>query len=224
MRTVNYDLDEFRAAQEDEFALEERKAEAIDRLRRPSFRDFTRMEPVTDKQTMLIERLLEELKEINVEVYDIAHDWYRAEIAAGRMNKDRASEVVTRLKKHCGYKEEGWARRADFVRPVSTPVEPFEDIPDGYYALRDPDGHVRFFRVSTYRGKRKVQSQASDTLFPINFTSGHTILRQIRETGMRDSAFLYGREIGRCCRCGHTLTDEDSRAAGIGPYCASKTW
>jgi hypothetical protein len=32
----------------------------------------------------------------------------------------------------------------------------------------------------------------------------------------------YGREIGRCGRCHRTLTDEDSRAAGLGPDCASK--
>lgn len=32
----------------------------------------------------------------------------------------------------------------------------------------------------------------------------------------------YGREIGRCGRCHRTLTDQDSRAAGLGPDCASK--
>ncbi|MES2342166.1 MAG: DUF6011 domain-containing protein [Pseudomonadota bacterium] len=28
--------------------------------------------------------------------------------------------------------------------------------------------------------------------------------------------------MGECGRCGRTLTDEASRAAGIGPVCASK--
>ena len=32
----------------------------------------------------------------------------------------------------------------------------------------------------------------------------------------------YGREIGRCGRCHRSLTDEGSRAAGLGPECASK--
>jgi uncharacterized protein DUF6011 len=32
----------------------------------------------------------------------------------------------------------------------------------------------------------------------------------------------YGQELGECGHCGRTLTDEASRAAGIGPVCASK--
>lgn len=35
-------------------------------------------------------------------------------------------------------------------------------------------------------------------------------------------ALLYAREIGRCCRCNRHLTDEESRARGMGPECASK--
>ena len=37
-----------------------------------------------------------------------------------------------------------------------------------------------------------------------------------------EQARQYGKIYGVCCRCGRTLTDEDSIAAGIGPVCASK--
>jgi hypothetical protein len=35
-------------------------------------------------------------------------------------------------------------------------------------------------------------------------------------------AIVFGQQIGRCGRCGKTLTDDDSRAAGIGPECVKK--
>lgn len=37
-----------------------------------------------------------------------------------------------------------------------------------------------------------------------------------------DDAKEYGRLYGVCCRCGRTLTDESSIAAGIGPVCSGK--
>lgn len=39
-----------------------------------------------------------------------------------------------------------------------------------------------------------------------------------------EAVAAYGRELGFCGRCGRHLTDEHSRAAGIGPDCASKAW
>ncbi len=38
----------------------------------------------------------------------------------------------------------------------------------------------------------------------------------------RAATVLYGRELGVCGVCSRTLTDESSRAAGIGPVCASR--
>lgn len=37
-----------------------------------------------------------------------------------------------------------------------------------------------------------------------------------------EQAKEFGHVYGMCCRCGRTLTDEGSIAAGIGPVCASK--
>jgi hypothetical protein len=37
-----------------------------------------------------------------------------------------------------------------------------------------------------------------------------------------EQARAYGAVYGVCCRCGRTLTDETSIAAGIGPVCAEK--
>lgn len=34
----------------------------------------------------------------------------------------------------------------------------------------------------------------------------------------------FGQEVGVCCRCGRSLTDETSRSLGIGPDCREKGW
>jgi hypothetical protein len=39
---------------------------------------------------------------------------------------------------------------------------------------------------------------------------------------VRDAHILYGQEIGSCGLCGRSLTDEASRARGLGSDCASK--
>jgi Family of unknown function (DUF6011) len=50
------------------------------------------------------------------------------------------------------------------------------------------------------------------------------MLAKIVMDGAEQASKRYGRELGNCGRCGRTLTDDASRAAGIGPVCASKAW
>lgn len=47
-------------------------------------------------------------------------------------------------------------------------------------------------------------------------------LNRIVNEGVETSARLYARELGRCSRCNRTLTDEASRARGLGPECATR--
>jgi hypothetical protein len=44
-------------------------------------------------------------------------------------------------------------------------------------------------------------------------------LQAILDQGPDESAFLFGKELKYCCECGIHLTDETSRALGIGPVC-----
>lgn len=104
-------------------------------------------------------------------------------------------------------------------------------VPEGRYALRDSDGVVRFYVVDHGRPGTKwenfvfLSAQASDELHPIrNAPLRDRVLGEILEAGLEESTVLYGTELGVCGRCGRTLTDEDSRAAGIGPVCAGKEW
>ena len=58
-----------------------------------------------------------------------------------------------------------------------------------------------------------------------NFDYSPGLVNEVRASGTRltlERAKELGHLYGRCIRCGATLTDEGSIAAGIGPVCATK--
>jgi hypothetical protein len=119
-------------------------------------------------------------------------------------------------------------RSAPIAEPTPAPVAPvrtrlnFAEILDGNYAIR-VDGVVKFYRVSTSKsGYKNVQVRASDALYMQYGKAGIAILHRIVEAGLEASRMLFAEELGRCWKCGKTLTDEDSRARGMGPDCAGK--
>ncbi|MEU4066631.1 DUF6011 domain-containing protein [Streptomyces wedmorensis] len=116
------------------------------------------------------------------------------------------------------------------------PKAVIELVADGYYAVRvEPDqDDWTFLRVSRpesgpRKGHFKVQTQHGDNLkevFAISpsgeflVASGDIRLMIIElATGQHKAAANYGRKVGKCCRCGKTLTDNVSRKYGIGPEC-----
>lgn len=97
-------------------------------------------------------------------------------------------------------------------------------LPAGRYAVENEDGALRFYRVDRptegrWAGYTFLKVQAGGDLHPIKGNAAATILRKI-EQDPRSASLRYGQEIGACGVCGRTLTDEASRAAGIGPVCA----
>jgi hypothetical protein len=104
---------------------------------------------------------------------------------------------------------------------------PLAEVPAGHYAIEGSDGTLKFYRVDRptegrWAGWVFVSVQASDELHPIkNRATKAQILAEISKDWKAAGA-RYGREIGRCYRCHRTLTDETSRALGIGPDCRSK--
>ena len=100
---------------------------------------------------------------------------------------------------------------------------PTVTVEDGRYAV-EHEGTLKFFRVKN--GHRAgfvfLDVQASDDWHAIRNV---TRIREIVAIIAQDphaAMIRYGHELGECGRCGRTLTDEASRAAGIGPVCASK--
>lgn len=107
--------------------------------------------------------------------------------------------------------------------PVA-PVAP--DVKAGHYALPSSGSNdLVFYRVDRptegrWAGRtfvKMVVGGKPDSNVPRNAVAG--ILARIAADP--DAGPRYGREIGRCCVCNRTLTDEPSRAAGIGPVCAA---
>jgi hypothetical protein len=96
----------------------------------------------------------------------------------------------------------------------------------GHYAVRE-EAVVKFYRVKlvtggNWAGKVFVEAQASDDFYPVR---NPATLAQVLGAIMVDphaAEELYGQELGQCYRCNRTLTDETSRALGIGPECRSK--
>lgn len=101
--------------------------------------------------------------------------------------------------------------------------EPLAD--KGYYALRTPGSadEIHYYRITrSKRGYVKVQEQASDTLYPVDYRRALAVVKAIIETGEEAARHLYADTLERCYACGRTLTDETSRALRIGPDCRSK--
>lgn len=92
---------------------------------------------------------------------------------------------------------------------------------NGYFAL-EANGKVHFFRVNvSKKGYVSVAEQAGDEYFPRERHDAYRLLRRIAENP-EAAGSRYAAEIGACWKCGRTLTDPESRAVGIGPYCQKR--
>lgn len=119
------------------------------------------------------------------------------------------------------------------------PMMLLDGVPEGRYAVRVEEGSPwTFLRLSRpnrgrYKGTTKVQTQhgpnydlawvawPSGRISVYKYTVEEAILLTI--ANYREAARQYGRELGRCSRCGLELTDERSRHYSIGPEC-EKYW
>jgi len=108
----------------------------------------------------------------------------------------------------------------------------YSDIPAGHYATASPTGHndLDFWRVDRptegqwagYTFIKRVIGGRPDV--PVKVVSAKkAALDAIRAAGPASASQLYGQQLGRCYRCNRHLTDETSRALGIGPDCRSQS-
>lgn len=104
----------------------------------------------------------------------------------------------------------------------SAPAQRLPDVADGRYAI-DIDDTTKFYRVSHGRdGRLWLNVFASDTQYPIHaYETKRAVLTEIARDAHAAMA-RFGQLIGSCGVCGRTLTDEESRARGIGPICVGR--
>lgn len=110
---------------------------------------------------------------------------------------------------------------------LATARIPIPDVPAGRYAVTGEQGQTVFLKVDrpaegTYAGRTFVKVQASDEYHPMALPVAKALLAKILADGLKAASIRYGKELGFCGVCGRILTDETSRAEGIGPKCAQR--
>lgn len=103
------------------------------------------------------------------------------------------------------------------------------DVPAGRYAVATEDGAVNalaFYKVDRptegrWAGYVFVKLMVSDDEQKLSRQAGQAVLKKIAAIGAEAASAAYGHHIGECGVCGRTLTNDDSRARGIGPKCAA---
>lgn len=110
------------------------------------------------------------------------------------------------------------------AQPLVTTV----DVPAGRYAVETEEGAVNtlaFYKVDRptegrWAGYVFVKHLVSDAEERMSWAASKAILAKIAEAGPEAASARYSHEIGKCGVCNRTLTNDESRARGIGPVCA----
>jgi len=103
------------------------------------------------------------------------------------------------------------------------------EVPAGRYAVATEDGatnELAFYKVDHGKGRWAGRVFVSRIVggnddIAVRGAGAKTVLAKIAADPAAASA-AYGHEIGACGVCGITLTNDESRARGIGPKCAAK--
>lgn len=144
------------------------------------------------------------------------------------LTKAGASKLIDWLKSVPG------VATAEPVAAPSTPegVRSFmsDTVPAGRYAI-DTQVHAvngtAFYKVDRptegrWAGRVFVKQLIGPEEQRLSQKQSHGIIAKIAEAGAEAAAARYGHEIGECGMCGRQLTNDESRARGIGPVCAAK--
>lgn len=113
---------------------------------------------------------------------------------------------------------------------AATTTASADEVPAGRYAVETEDGATNglaFYKVDRptegrWAGYVFVKLMVSDGERRLSRAASQAVLAKIAAVGAAEASARYGHEIGECGVCGRTLTNDESRAAGIGPVCASK--
>jgi len=206
-------------------------------------------EKATNRQISFIESLLDERDLLkSPKFFDAVNAMDQTELASyinvikanlQDLSKKQASAYIERLLELPRKERQVADGRGGFV---SSPdhggfggeSQAYPGLPAGRYAIRNEEGVVKFYKVD-----RPDEGRWSGYVFfnalaggPHGHPEEHPIKKheakraiyeEIIAAGPREAAILYGQEIGECGVCGRTLTDETSRAYGIGPVCRENT-
>jgi uncharacterized protein DUF6011 len=187
----------------------------------------------SEGQVRYMNNLIDWITEKDAAAGDAARVWTDNVTAAGKWSYDKADKFsisawIDRLKAK-NAELNAAVKAAPIVDTNLTGVLPVKLDKNGKaMALRyavDIEGTTRFYKIKPARksGLYYIDVQASDEFHPVrNPTTKAQIIKAIVDQGPDACMGRYGQLIGSCGRCGITLTDETSRARGIGPDCWEK--
>jgi hypothetical protein len=102
-------------------------------------------------------------------------------------------------------------------------AEPVPFIEAGRYAIDNNEGTLAFYRVAAKDGRNTaVYVYASDEQRKLPAKAAAGVLRKLAAIDLEAAGVRFGQETRKCRKCGKRLTQEHTRAAGIGDECASK--
>lgn len=137
------------------------------------------------------------------------------------LTRSGASKLIELLKAQPRKAAQPVAEVANEAVPVTTTGE----IADGFYEFTYDRGKVAIAKVvrAVHGSGRQYAKQLDPETGVFEYVGG--LLAEVRQSGVPltlERAKELGHLYGRCIRCGRTLTDEASIAAGIGKVCAGK--
>lgn len=191
-----------------------------------TIRDHATEAQVTFIQTLIGDRALGELPEAHL---DRIHEIDLAIQRATSMNDDRSlGELVNRnldkaLTKGGASTLIGILKELPRKTTAATPEA--AELEDGIYHLVSANGlNLQIIKViHAVNGSGRQYAKVLDIETGVwNYSAG--MVKKLTAENKLDleTAKEYGHLYGMCVRCGRTLTDEGSIAAGIGPVCATK--
>lgn len=177
------------------------------------------MSNATAKQVSFYNSLLDQIValgagEFSDEVVAVAREGFPTRTVA------EASEAIERAKRTLARLKAATPAPAAPAAPVTV------QVPSGHYALVE-DGVTKFYKVDVvtegkWAGRTFVNAQGSDEYYPIRNAAHRASILAAIAADPKAALVRYGHAIGKCGVCNRTLTDEASRAAGIGPVCAGR--
>lgn len=103
------------------------------------------------------------------------------------------------------------------------------DVPEGFYAIQSEDDKLRFWQVyrpaqGARQGKLCLKQcfGAPGGLRKEWVRDPRPVLAELLKHDLAEAKHRFASELGHCYVCGSPLTDEQSRARGIGPVCWEK--
>lgn len=163
-------------------------------------------------QVALIAKLILEVHALDAELGSQAGTYTAAMDREGAWTRENTSRWIGNL-----------IKKSRELSAAARKTGPVAEVADGRYAVEE-DGTLKFFKVKN--GNRPgfvfLDIQASDEWHAIRDLGRIRRIVALIAQDANAAMIRYGHELGECGRCGRTLTDEASRAAGIGPICASK--